>query len=876
MKSHLYTPLLSLLFFVNTANINAQQLSSCTNADFEMNNFNNWVGSIGGCCPVSMNTNGIYPGRHTIVSGGGFDPHSLGLIPLVPPGGGSYTVRLGNDNAGSQAEKLSYSFTVTSQTALFIYRYAVVLQDPSHQPSEQPRFSIRVFDQSGNAVSCGTYDVVSSANIPGFMNNGSIRFKPWTTVGIELSNLIGQTLTIEFTTADCGLGAHFGYAYFDCYCSPFQINSDFCPGANTTTLYAPPGFTQYLWSTGDTTSTVIINNPVVGTSYSVVMTSVTGCSVTLNTVLTPTNMVANFTTAYACMNGVGFIDSSYVLNGSPVTSWQWNFGDGSTGTGQFPVHTYASPGTYTVQLVTNNNSGCNDTITKTITVFPSPQVAFSFTPGCPGTPVSFTDLSTYSFSTITQWEWNFHDGSPIDTNQHPTHVFAGNQPFNISLTVTGANGCYNSDSLTVNPFITPAASFVYSSTCNNTTVYFMDSSQYVCGPVTSYYWNLGDGSTSSGQGYFAHTYPAAGIYNVTLVVGGLGGSTDTIIQSVIVPSIPTAAIGVTDACLHDSNFFTDQSVNLAGNIVTWSWDFGDGTLQSGSQSVSHIYDTTGIYYVSLIVTTDFNCTDTITVPANVWELPVADFIPDTLEGCEPLPVNFTDLSITSTGTITGWEWLFGNSLTDTVSAPLTIYPAGTYSPGLVAISNLGCRDTVFHQNLITAYALPEPTFSYSPDPVSAFFPIVHFTNLTENIIWWKWDFGNGYYSYERNPSHNFMYPGVYPITLVVESPEGCINEVIRNLEVKEEYAFYFPNTFTPNGDGKNDHFRGEGVGIANYLLMIFDRWGNLLYQTNNQNEAWDGNYNDLPASQGIYGFLAEMKDIHGKQHRLKGVVNLIR
>ena len=119
----------------------AQQTSICLNADFELGDFTNWSASTGNCCPLQITTPGLVNGRHTIMTGTGADKWSLGLIPFIPPGGGTYTARLGNDQVGSRAEQLTYAFTVTPNNALFIYRYAVVLQDPGHPTHEQPRFS---------------------------------------------------------------------------------------------------------------------------------------------------------------------------------------------------------------------------------------------------------------------------------------------------------------------------------------------------------------------------------------------------------------------------------------------------------------------------------------------------------------------------------------------------------------------------------------------------------------------------------------------------------------------------------------------------------------------------------------------------------------
>lgn len=355
-----------ILLFAETT-INAQQFSSCMNADFEQNNFNNWIAGTGDCCPVNINNSGVVPGRHTIISEAGTDQYSLGYIPFVPPGGGNYTARLGNDNTGAEAEQLTYAISVDSNNSLFIYRYAVVLQDPGHAPSDQPRFSIRVFDQNNNPVNCGTYNVVSGANIPGFINNGGYRIKPWASVGIDLSSYTGQTVTIEFTTADCGLGGHFGYAYLECYCSPFLIASEICPGGkNISNLYAPPGFTSYLWSDGDTTSSIKVSNPLVEKTYYCTLTSVTGCQITLSKVLMPVDFRAAFGSEPFGVTAIKFSDSSYVTAGPAINKWLWNFGDGNISSFQHPFHEYITGGLHRVQLITINEAGCSDTAEKEV------------------------------------------------------------------------------------------------------------------------------------------------------------------------------------------------------------------------------------------------------------------------------------------------------------------------------------------------------------------------------------------------------------------------------------------------------------------------------------------------------------------------------
>ena len=223
VRINLFQLLLLLLYF--TGYNASAQLSSCVNADFELNSFANWTGTTGSCCPINSITPGIVAGRHTIMTGPGTDPNTNGAITVVAPGG-QFSARLGNDDVGGEAEQLSYQIAVDATNALFIYRYAVVLEDPSHTLGEQPRFEIRVYDQNGLPVGCGEYNVVATAGIPGFVSivnsaGSTVHYKDWTTVGIDLSPYIGQNVTIEFSTGDCALGGHFGYAYVDCYCSPF-------------------------------------------------------------------------------------------------------------------------------------------------------------------------------------------------------------------------------------------------------------------------------------------------------------------------------------------------------------------------------------------------------------------------------------------------------------------------------------------------------------------------------------------------------------------------------------------------------------------------------------------------------------------------------
>ena len=202
------------------------------------------------------------------------------MLPVVPKDGGQYTLRLGNSLVGAESDLVVLRFTVTADMPFFQLRYAVVLNDPHHHEFEQPRFELRILDEKNTIIPCGEYKVKAAPEIPEFEScGGGWRVRPWTTVGFDLQPYIGQTLQIEFLTTDCAQGGHAGYAYLEASCNPFKMEVlDYCPTEAKTIACISEGYVNYLWNTGDTTTTIDIPNPQNNTEYSVTVTSNTGCS----------------------------------------------------------------------------------------------------------------------------------------------------------------------------------------------------------------------------------------------------------------------------------------------------------------------------------------------------------------------------------------------------------------------------------------------------------------------------------------------------------------------------------------------------------------------------------------------------------------------
>ena len=360
--------------------------SQCNNANFESGNFTNWTGRRGNCCPLNLNIIGILPGRQTIVTQG-IDPHSCGGLNRVYQG--NFSARLGNDGVGARAEALYYTFTVTPATTLVQYAYAVVLQDPGHNDGDQPAFQSRVVLPNGSVIPCTDYYVSAGPNLAGFNycteidtqgNLVQVAWSNWKVITLDLSGYVGQSVTLQFMTNDCALGAHYGYAYIDAIsCGPIQTKVKYCAVSDSILITGPDGFATYEWiPTGQTTRVIMIPNGVY-TSLMLHVTTVTGCILDIPVALDPIPLFAEIECEDVCIGDpVNFINLTDPVPGY-TTKYQWDFDDGMTSTLYQPSHTYLQPGTYNVTMTaTVIGTTCTDIAECEVIVYDYPVLDFIY------------------------------------------------------------------------------------------------------------------------------------------------------------------------------------------------------------------------------------------------------------------------------------------------------------------------------------------------------------------------------------------------------------------------------------------------------------------------------------------------------------------
>ena len=268
---------------------------------------------------------------------------------------------------------------------------------------------------------------------------------------------------------------------------------------------------------------------------------------------------------------------------------------------------------------------------------------------------------------------------------------------------------------------------------------------------------------------------------------------------------------------------------------------------------------------------------TTSVHIEVLPAPPLSFIPDVTAGCEPLTVNFLENSDDQGQT---YEWDFGDYTQSTDKNPVHIYEyAGDFGVTLTVTSVEGCKTTKHVENLIHVYPIPEPKFSASPTNATVIKPEIHFINQSVGAVNYYWHFGDGTEYVGENAFHT--YPAIaenYTVTLVVESEHGCIDSAATIISITDVPTIYFPTAFTPDGDDINDSWKpvGSAIDLSFYQLKIYDRWGELIWETSDYNEGWDGSINNKPAPNGVYFFVINYEDVNGVTYQKAGNFSLYR
>lgn len=744
-----------------------------------------------------------------------------------------------------------------------------------------------------DSVGCPPYDITFTSQTEnvttyiwdfgdGSLGSGATATHTYTEIGVFIPTLILQDnngCTFTYQSADtleiAPLAVDAGLSDTICRSETLQLNAI--------------GGDAYSWSPSiglDNPNTANPNASPDQTTEYVVTVNLGLCenTDTVTVFVNPAPQVS-FVASEVCFGSpTQFTDFSTIATPDSITSWSWDLGEGlSTETN--PSITYSIPDTFEITLTAESSNGCSATGTGTAIVNPSPVAAFSANDTCLLEQTFFTDESTVNPGTITNWNWNLGNGS-TSLQQNPSLTYTQDSTYQVTLVVTATGGCTDTVTELIKVFPLPNAIVTAENVCFGEAVEFGDSSTVNAGEITQWDWEFGDGDGSSIQ-HPSHVYPNSQTYVYSVVVTSDNGCQDATSGAVTIHPLPTSAfqMSATSSCFSPA---TVTLTNQSSGANQFEWNHDNGTIVTTFNNTA-TYDTVGQYNIQLLVTSQFGCQDSSTQLFQIFPTVAAQFENSEPTGCEPWSVDFINQS--ENGTSYSWDFYDGDG--SAMENPThTFENPGNYSVELIVEGLGGCADTLLITDLVTVWPNPTASFEYSniPDPILNG-TIAFFNTSTPHVSSW-WDFGDGETSTSENTTYNYPFYGNKLVTLAIVDANGCVDTVDMYVSVDFFGGLYVPNAIIPQDPNSDVRiFQPKGTGLGYYRCIVYDKWGNLLWESTKLEEGsptefWDGTYDGELVPQGAYVWRIDaifantevwdgMENVDGEFHET-GTVTVIR
>ncbi len=625
------------------------------------------------------------------------------------------------------------------------------------------------------------------------------------------------------------------------------------------------------------------NGVLIGQTVRDFLFKVFNCNIVLQAILPLQEDLPSFV-SYCQGLTVPFVNNSY-----GGTTYAWDFGVAGTNTDVStvfaPTFTFPADGTYQVRLIVNPGSACTDTAYQTIIVNNQIDVSFTSVDSLCFTNHSFNFDGTYTGSSGATFLYEFGPNANVSTaNTLDVNNITFNSAGMHEIKLLATKGiCTDSFAKTIYLFDPQQANFNFPSNiaCNGLTVPFTNQSS----DAIQYHWDFGvTNSTSDTSNLINPTFsfPSENSYQVSLIASSFGTCIDTVVKTVQVFEPLVMSFTHNDSLCVTNNSFNFDGTFTGSPTTQFTYNFGPNANPSSANNLdvnNVVYDTFGQFTISLTGTYGGNCSQTITDQVFVFREPSINFTKIPGLACVPYEATFIDLSLADSPIL--YQWTFGDGGTSTLQNPTHTYTSvGDYNVGLQIITTEGCKDTLFmmKQDFINVHPNPTSNFQLSPILTDICHSEITFTDLStgaDSIIYY---FDDGYYGFGGNLVYTYKESGQHNPIQVAINQWGCSDTSRRNLGI-EPFAIYIPNTFTPDGDEFNNRFiPKKALDTDAWELKIYNRWGELLFVSNDANIGWDGTYQNVLVPDGMYAYVLKYISCEFPEEwqQIVGHVNVLR
>ena len=601
------------------------------------------------------------------------------------------------------------------------------------------------------------------------------------------------------------------------------------------------------------------NGVLIGETIRDFLFKVFNCDISMQAILPVQEDLSTFV-SYCQGLTVVFENNSY-----GGTNYAWDFGVNGISTDVStvfePTYTYPAPGTYQAMLVVNPGWPCTDTAYINLTLNNQLSADFSVQDSVCilNNSLDFTGITDGPPTTTFLWDFGPNASPASATTQNVNNVSFNTSGF-IPVSITTNNGtCAATYEDSIYIFPMPNAGIVLPTNyeCNGLTIPFGNNST----GTFNYQWDFGvtgtttDVSTLTTPSFF---FPAGGTYTVTLIGSSTAACSDTTTETITVYE-PL----VVDFTNNDSLCITGNSFNFDGtvsgpSITTVLWDFGPNASIPSSTNVdvnNVAFNTFGTIPITL--TASFNsCSESATHTIFIYREPSINFRVEPGPRCAPAEVEFTDLSMADSPIF--YNWNFGDGGSSTLSDPSHTYTTpGSYSVGLTIHTTEGCIDTLnlFLQDTVVIHPSPVSNFDIDPKKTDICHADITFSDLSSgaNSIFYWFDDSTAF-SNEANVIHTYQTSGWQRPMQIATNQWGCKDTSYQELYI-EPFVIYAPNTFTPDGNEFNNDFNALfALEVYEWELRIYNRWGQMIYESLDPNYGWDGSYLGKLAQEGTYAY----------------------